>query len=68
MPIASQSSDLVLIRPDGREQFRLRRVGDGAGGEILEVQGRLLPGVISPPLHIHHLMREETAFTHALAK
>ena len=63
MPAVLQSLHLILNSPDGREQLRLRRVGDGAGGEILEIQGRLLPGVISPPLHIHHLLREETAVT-----
>ena len=48
MPAASQPSGLVLVRPDGRECLRLRRVRDGARGEILEVQGRLLPGMMGP--------------------
>ena len=63
MPAASQPSGLVLVRPDGRECLRFRRVRDGAGGDILEVQGRLLPGMMGPPLHAHHLLREETEIT-----
>ena len=63
MTAAPFSDDLVLTSPDGREQLWLRRVADDQGGEILEVYGRLLPGVSGPPLHAHFQLSEETTVT-----
>ena len=62
-PPPTTPSDLVLTSPDGKEQLWLRRVADGNGGEILEVDGRLLPGVNGPPLHAHYQLSEETTVT-----
>jgi quercetin dioxygenase-like cupin family protein len=63
MPPSTTPADLVLTSPDGKEQLWLRRVDDGNGGEILEVDGRLLPGVNGPPLHAHYQLSEETTVT-----
>jgi len=60
MPTSPTPADLVLTSPDGREKLWLRRVPDGQGGEILEVDGRLMPGVSGPPLHAHYQLSEET--------
>jgi mannose-6-phosphate isomerase-like protein (cupin superfamily) len=63
VPDARLRESLVLTSPDGREQLWLRRNADGKGGEILEVDGRLLPGVSGPPLHAHYQLSEETTVT-----
>jgi hypothetical protein len=63
MSAAHHSSDLVLVSPDGRENLRLRRVPSEDGSEVLEVDGRLLPGVAGPPLHVHYQLSEETTVT-----
>ncbi len=60
MTIPPSPTNLVLTSPDGREKLWLRRVPDGQGGEILEVDGCLLPGVNGPPLHAHYQLSEET--------
>jgi len=62
-PPSTTPAELVLTSPDGKEQLWLRRVADGNGGEILEVDGRLLPGVNGPPLHAHYQLSEETTVT-----
>jgi hypothetical protein len=63
MSAAHHSSDLVLVSPDGRENLRLRRVPGEDRGDVLEVDGRRLPGVAGPPLHVHYQLSEETTVT-----
>ena len=63
MPSHESSAQLVLVSPDGREHLTLRRVPGEQGSEVLEVDGRLLPGVAGPPLHMHYKLSEETTVT-----